>query len=110
MPQALHIGGLNSSVQVAVDALGVAELELPQLPGGHFAKSYLFQQVPGSNSVSFTIADTGASFAFGEGPLTPNDGTPLVIDSRPGATGTNRFVRARMAVGTSTLIVTPLEG
>ncbi len=109
MSRSVHIGGLNSSASLAVSFAAVTEVELPQLPNGHFAKSYLFQQAPGSNTISFTVADTGASFAFGGGPLTPTNGTPLELDYRPGVAGTNRFVRARMATGSSTLVVTPLE-
>lgn len=110
MSQAVHIGGLNSSVSVAVDSLGIKEIELPKLPNGHYAKSYLIQQTPTANAISFMIGPSLAAFVFGEGPLTPENGAPLVIDTTPGATGTNAFVRATMSAGTATLVVTPLEG
>lgn len=109
MSRSVHIGGLNSSASLAVSVAGTTEVELPQLPNGHFAKSYLFQQAPGANTISFTVADTGVSFTFGEGPLTPTNGTPLELDYHPGVAGTNRFVLATMAASSSTLVVTPLE-
>lgn len=109
MSRSFRAGALNSSVSLAVTTV-VDEIELPKLSNGSFAKSYLFQAVPGGGAISFGMRDSGVAFVFGDGPLLPTSGTPLPLDSPVGVDGTNRFVRAITVLGTGTIVITPVEG
>lgn len=99
--------GLGKSVPLAVTDAG-QEIELPKLPNGFFASSYLVQQLPTADSISFTIGPSGAAFTFGSGPITPGDGSELIVDNPP---GTNNFLLARMFTGkTGSIVITPIGG